>query len=358
MAPRDNNEDKSSRRDELKAVDISRTTNAGLWLEKYSKDIAATANNAKTIEAIIQNVKIPDAYKLHFNRWKSELEKKQQVKIAKATVQGRMVVGLGAESVLETAITLHRTYGVPFIPGSALKGLASAAAHRFLANDEWRKKTKIHTQGPSHEVLFGNTKTAGFVTFHDALLVVDKDEKTPNEMPLDLDVMTVHHREYYGTGKAPPADWDSPNPVSFVTARGTYLIALEGPEEWVTAALDILEEALREDGIGAKTAAGYGRLRLEGHKTRKERAEEEAIQKKRLEEQKESNKKEIENLKKGLNMGNARDVVPKLLNKSVESERMTLAKSIIKALKSGALKAKGTQPWVQDLFKAAGEPLP
>lgn len=353
---RENSRIPSTRREVLEPAKPCASTHAGLWLDRFSFDLAADTNNSKTIEGVVNHVQITPEYKSHFTRWKKYVDESPEIYYAKATVQGRMVVGLGAESILETAITLHRTYGVPFIPGSALKGLASAAAHRFLANDEWRKKIDGKVQGPSHEIMFGNTKTAGFVTFHDALLVVEENDS--RDMPLDLDVMTVHHRDYYGTGKSPPADWDSPNPVSFVTARGTYLIALEGPPEWVIAAFDILEAALREDGIGAKTAAGYGRMRLEGHKTQKERVAEEAIQKKRLEEQKEALKSAIENNKKGLNMGNAKGRVPDMLRDSLDSERMELAKWIIKELKRNTLKDKAQHTWVQDLFSAAGEPLP
>jgi len=37
--------------------------------------------------------------------------------------KSRLIVGLGDESVYETSIRLHRNYGVPYIPGSALKGI-------------------------------------------------------------------------------------------------------------------------------------------------------------------------------------------------------------------------------------------
>jgi CRISPR-associated protein Cmr6 len=47
--------------------------------------------------------------------------------------ESRLVVGLGADSVLETAITLHRIYGFPVIPGSALKGLTRSWALLELA---------------------------------------------------------------------------------------------------------------------------------------------------------------------------------------------------------------------------------
>lgn len=49
--------------------------------------------------------------------------------------QARLVVGLGTDSVLETAITLHRIYGFPTIPGSALKGLTRTWALLKLATN-------------------------------------------------------------------------------------------------------------------------------------------------------------------------------------------------------------------------------
>lgn len=75
-------------------------------------------------------------------------------------------------------------------------------------------------------------------------------------------MITTHHRDYYVGGTKPPADWDNPVPVPFLTATGCYLIALNGPAEWVDRALTILGMALRDSGIGAKTAAGYGRMKL------------------------------------------------------------------------------------------------
>jgi Uncharacterized protein predicted to be involved in DNA repair (RAMP superfamily) len=36
----------------------------------------------------------------------------------------RLVVGLGAGNVLETSLTLHHIFGIPYIPASALKGVA------------------------------------------------------------------------------------------------------------------------------------------------------------------------------------------------------------------------------------------
>src|SRR5205823_1780838 len=166
--------------------------------------------------------------------------------------------GLGDESVLETAISLHRTYGVPYIPGSALKGLAASYARQRLG-DDWHKDSK------AYEIVFGNTDDAGYITFFDGLYIPGTGFSGKALWP---DVITVHHQKYYQNPNTPPADWDDPIPVPFLTATGSYLIALAGPElekqeEWIDTTFAILKDALAELGIGAKTSSGYGRLELE-----------------------------------------------------------------------------------------------
>ena len=50
---------------------------------------------------------------------------KQGIKLycVDATVDWRLIVGLGSENVQETNMTLHHIYGIPYIPGSAVKGV-------------------------------------------------------------------------------------------------------------------------------------------------------------------------------------------------------------------------------------------
>ncbi len=90
------------------------------------------------------------------------------------------------------------------------------------------------------------------------------------EQMLFPDVITVHHPGYYQNNGNAPADWDSPNPVAFLSATGSYLIALAAPElaspqreQWIERTFSILEHALATMGIGAKTSSGYGRMTLE-----------------------------------------------------------------------------------------------
>lgn len=248
----------SSRRTSLPQVPASAVEHAGLWLERF---LPAQPERDKPVERSPQADHIADAarirepvlYRPAFARWERALAAAGAT-VRTGVVEGRVVVGLGAESVLETAITLHRAYGVPYIPGTALKGMAAAYARRFLEGP-WARG------GEAYRVLFGeggHAGQAGYVTFYDALYIPGSGS---GGRPLDPDVLTVHHADYYMRGAKPPADWDSPNPVAFMSATGHYLLALSGPNDaWVGRAFELLTAALAEVGVGAKTASGYGRM--------------------------------------------------------------------------------------------------
>src|SRR5690606_3466353 len=67
-----------------------------------------------------------------------------------------------------------------------------------------------------------------------------------------------------------PNDYDDPTPVAFVSVppETAFLVALSCRDsELRQVAAHFVEEALREWGIGGKTAAGYGRMSVRGNKT-------------------------------------------------------------------------------------------
>ncbi len=261
----------STRRESLQGLEKAlSTTHPGLWLDKFiqTTDKEDTAAKTTLVEQVV-DIAEPIAYKAFFERYRQSLiHAPGPVYVAEGEALGRFVVGLGANSVLETSVTLHRTYGVPYIPGSALKGLASSYAATHLVDEEkWSRKfdggkTK---RGNYQRALFGDTEQSGLIVFYDALPL-------PGKYQLDKDIVTVHHPEYYRGEGEPPADWDSPNPVPFITARGRFLFALglnpvaeeDLPEalKWLGLAAELLRLALREAGIGAKTTTGYGRFDL------------------------------------------------------------------------------------------------
>ncbi len=204
-----------------------------------------------------------------YRRWQQILKQgKASTRTAEAT--SRISVGLGTESVLETSVSLHRTYGVPYIPGSALKGLAASYMRQKLLPKPQKGQEKEATEEErqwvqASKIIFGDTNEAGYITFYDALYIPPKEGEAANK-PLYPDVITVHHPKYYQGGEVAPADWDSPIPVPFPSAYGRYLIALSAPDlaqavPWIEMTFDILGEAFKTMGIGAKTSSGYGRLK-------------------------------------------------------------------------------------------------
>ena len=249
-------------REILKNSQRSEEIHAGLWLDKYITDQSRDdTQSRRTFVEEVSTLSVPEAYKAFYTRWQKALDD-YGARRREAIVQGRMSVGLGAESVLETSICLHRTYGVPYIPGSALKGLAASYTRLYLDEDErWKK------EGAYYKVIFGNTDEAGYITFFDALYV--PPARGHERQVLYPDIITVHHAEYYqGKQGAAPLDSDNPTPIPFLSATGTYLVALAAPpdmpqpEAWINITFSILEKALAELGIGAKTSSGYGRMKL------------------------------------------------------------------------------------------------
>ncbi len=220
-------------------------TNAGLWLDKYLKNNNDDAKKNLVYE-VVEKIKLSQEYDKFYQNWEQTLKAHGAV-TRKAKTLGRLAVNLGAEATLENSIALNRTYGVPHIPGSALKGLAANYARNSLAG--WNKNTQAYKD------IFGTQDSAGYVNFYDALI----DPKSG--LGLNPDVVTVHHQDYYQKENVPPADWDSPIPIHFLTASGTFLIALSGPTpRLVDTAYQILGLALLNEGIGAKTSSGYGRM--------------------------------------------------------------------------------------------------
>lgn len=247
----------NARRDVLTSIKIINvpSANAGLWLDRYFEGNDDPKSRSNLVKEVSQ-VAIPDSYTIFYQRWENLLETMDKTKTHVAKVKGRMIVGLGNEGVLETSVTLHRIYGTPYIPGSAIKGLAASYAQQRL---KWQSDEE------AFKIIFGDTDDAGYITFFDALY---KPEIDHNKQSLYPDVITVHHQMYYQDAGKPPADWDDPNPVPFLSATGSYLIALaapglDNPQPWLNTAFDILQHALIEMGIGAKTSSGYGRMEME-----------------------------------------------------------------------------------------------
>lgn len=230
----------------------------GLVFDRGFRDTDATAK-ARHVERVADLAR-PADYRSSFDRWKSSLTSLRRSEDGSGSTQfvefrtlGRLVIGLGAASCIETSVTLHKVYGVPYLPGSAIKGVARRFTRQALG-DSWAEGSF------GFDTLFGEAgdddSFRGVVSFHDAF-------PTPDSWRLEPDTITVHHSKYYtAPSPAPPSDSDNPIPVPLLSVTGTFVLPLTGPLAWVEVAKKILALALLEGGIGAKTSIGYGRMAI------------------------------------------------------------------------------------------------
>ena len=228
--------------------------------------------------------------KIFEDRIKQQKEnlKNQQYEIilddCKLKTSSRLVVGLDSGHILETSLTLHHLFGIPYIPGSALKGVVRMVNFWEIveklnkkSDEEIERLQKqlyedeiSHSDSgdiSKHKLLFGAQNFKGLLIFLDAYPEINE-----NQQIFELDVMTPHYQGYY-TKNQPPGDWENPNPITFLTIkkginfcfnvlfdrfRAKEILNDDKFSELSQLVKDWLEKALKEFGVGAKTRLGYG----------------------------------------------------------------------------------------------------
>ena len=305
--------------DTEKIIDITRCENNLLLLNRFVEWEASDKNPGRmrisnNFLKKMESLNIVSEYSA--KRHKNLIERLKYTHYLKEPtfkVGWRMIVGLGAENIHETSMTLHHIYGIPYIPGSALKGIARDVAMADLCSevenekpdvmdtlismpdsnetDEEKRKREITKYGKvkrqneisvkpedstidkiikgwskfeTAQKVFGGQKQAGNVIFFDAF--PEKD------VTIKLDIMNPHYPEYY-SGNEAPTDWQNPKPIKFLTVENTpfnFALALNKKETdqnrnkidsdpaLLNAAEAWLKKALEEHGVGAKTSVGYG----------------------------------------------------------------------------------------------------
>ena len=111
-----------------------------------------------------------------------------------------MMIGLGTDSVYDTSMTLHHTYGFPYIPGQAVKG----AMRSYIINEFFNSKETVKDKGAFADKLFcdifGCPKESAYgearqgnIFFFDIL-----PQNTPD---INVDIMNPHYGDYYSDEK-------------------------------------------------------------------------------------------------------------------------------------------------------------
>jgi len=242
--------------------------NAGLWYDKFcdtwhegwklSSSSGGKAPKLSWIETVANGGTVgqpallsESAGRLH------QLTHARRGTCALFTTESRFVTGLGRSHPVENGFAWHPTLGVPFLPGTSIKGLVRSWVEH---NAEPR------SDAGDLDRLLGTAsapRSAGHVVFLDAVPI------TP--VRLEADVMTPHHAGW--TPDDPPGDWREPKPVPFLAvAPQTALLFSILPRAIEPQALERvfhwLCDALCHAGAGAKTAVGYGRFVHDEPRTR------------------------------------------------------------------------------------------
>jgi len=197
-----------------------------------------------------------------------------KVIVQKFQTKNEMIIGFGTESVYETGMTLHHIFGISYIPGQALKGVV----RNYIIGNFFEKKEEDALKDELFCYIFGSsdgafyqTATEGNVMFFDAYPITPPTIK--------VDILNPHYEPYYSDIKNEqwPVDTYSPLPVFFLTVKKdvSFQILLVGKKDKQVKqfktklgkegnVLDLvyenLKNALKENGIGAKTSVGYGRM--------------------------------------------------------------------------------------------------
>ncbi len=234
-----------------------------------------------------------------------------------ATATAPFTTGLGNEHPLENGFAFLNPYGLPYLPGSGVKGVLRQAA-RELASGQWGdskgwsankvypllqgegdrgepvidERTKQPIRLSVLDVLFGlesadgdKVHVRGALAFWDVIPQIEGNS-------LMVDVMTPHQSHYYQQKRdarsgdsISPHDSGQPTPISFLTvppgSRFAFHVVCdtahlarlmrdrpedapdllaEGETHWRTLLTHAFEHAFAWLGFGAKTAVGYGAM--------------------------------------------------------------------------------------------------
>lgn len=249
--------------------------NLGLRLEKFNTDLDEGKGFTEKekmlgiMEAYTLSDSLRDSYKYAFKNWKSVQMERRNTLVFTIKSTTKTILGSGNTSVYDFGVNLNKPWGVPFISGTTLKGLVSSYLARHYRDKWWRKKDSAVKSDFQVEVFGGKNECkdpktfCGSVIFNDAWL----DPEKCGGKWFEKDIITVHNRTYYEgkDSKSYPDGMSDPNPIKIAALKPclTFLVCLEGPEEYTVFIKNILEKALLEEGLGGKTSIGYGRFSVQ-----------------------------------------------------------------------------------------------
>ena len=248
-----------------------------LYLEVWQADWTLDKKN-KT-QAIKRVIPLPDdsvkALKALRER-QLKLTESLNAEIFDALGTAPFATGLGMEHPLESGFAFLDPHGLPYLPGSGVKGVLRAAARELVSgdwvgNENWEEKyiPALFGSKPGEDPL-----KRGALTFWDVIPQLPANKVT-KKVEMRVDVMTPHQNHYYQDGST-PHDSGQPIPIPFLTvpsgALFRFVVTCDErylPDErlkgdgWRKLLRATFVHAYDWLGFGAKTAVGYGAMQID-----------------------------------------------------------------------------------------------
>lgn len=190
-------------------------------------------------------------------------------------LEGRLAINLADSLIQNAGICLDRLFGLPYVPGSAVKGVCRHAALEELKATQGLEKENLFEH---FRAVFGTAENdfskGDLKNFQMLLGDRSKNQKGAisflpaypvNDAKVVVDLTNVHYPDYYRTGRIEDLSRENPRPNPFpaveVGAQFAFCLVLNSinPDNaLLTSAKRWLDAALTIRGLGAKTASGYG----------------------------------------------------------------------------------------------------
>lgn len=240
------------------------------YLDNYTEKYNRIKNNADNL-----------LEKKHFHQYCfcKTFEKLYDILIVSAELLTPMIIGIGQSHPGEVGMIFDHTIGIPYIPASSVKGIVRFS-HILNMIEDPKNEDKILDRDEIDDEedwtfvkhLFGtggDKGNVGNVIFLDAYPI-----KSPN---LHVDIINPHYQKYYTDERntTPPSDNLEPVPIKFLTVKNKNEfifrvlikknIILEDGKTLFDLIKKALERVLTIEGIGAKTAIGYGRFKINSY---------------------------------------------------------------------------------------------
>ncbi|AEI15246.1 CRISPR-associated RAMP protein, Cmr6 family [Flexistipes sinusarabici DSM 4947] len=345
--------------------------NFGLWFYKF---VFLDGNTLKSGVNDVNDYKDQYENLREYNRFLKELietkhlnqyafckskEKTHKILTFRATLSSPMVTGIGNAHPCEVGMTFDHSLGIPYIPASSIKGIVRFA-HTLSLVDEAYGKNIVDEEGWFDDeadwtkipTIFGTSQDngrRGKVIFLDAY-----PEKTPY---LHVDIMSPHYGPYYSEFK-PPADYYDPTPIKFLTvAKGTTFIfrvlidkETKDIEQIMHDVSSAVKNSLEKDGVGAKTAVGYGRFTIESNEEPQDLID--AYEEKFLTEE-EKLKREIKSFIDKIQVTNDNSSIDSLFQQWENNDKINDNKEIAETFKKKVKKTKANGEFTAHYKKVA-----